>query len=227
MRSRNLFVAATALLATMSLPVNAALVILPGDTINYVYDDVVNASALALFGTPTIVGDEVRFLPPSFRAESVNGAGSDIVSANFIFNRVYSASGDEIVSIQLIEFGDYEIIGGDSASVDMLLTVSNNSNFLEMASSSDSFDPTGDSGGAQTWLLRTELNPALEFDSIANDVALTIQNTLTAITDANGETAWIQKKITLVATTVPVPAAAWLFASGLGLLTVARRRTRS
>lgn len=218
MRIRELFFAVTALLVTVSLPATAATVTLLGDTINYEYDDGTNAAALALFGTPTIVGDEVRFLPPSFRAESINGAGNDLVSANFIFDRVYSISGAEIASVQLIEFGDYEIINGDDASVDMLLTISNNNNFLEFASSSDSFSPSGDSGGLQTWLLHTELNPALDFGSIANDLAMTIQDTLFATTDASGETAWIQKKVTLVATAVPVPAAVWLFASGLGLL---------
>ena len=43
-------------------------------------------------------------------------------------------------------------------------------------------------------------------------------------TDENGESAWIQKKITVVVSEVPVPAAVWLFGSGLGLLGFMRRR---
>jgi hypothetical protein len=55
-------------------------------------------------------------------------------------------------------------------------------------------------------------------------MALNIQNALTAYTDANGEQAWVQKKITLSISEVPVPAAVWLFGSGLGLLGWMRRR---
>jgi len=199
-------------------------VALPGDTITYEYDDVANAAALALFGAPTVVGDELRFLPPSFRAESIDGAGSDVVSANFIFSRIYSHGGGDIMSISVVEFGDYEIINGDSVGADVLLTVSNNNDFTEFANASDAFDAAGDSGGLMTWLMQAGLNPAVLFDSVANDVALSLQNTLVATTDAFGETAWIQKKITVVASAVPVPAAVWLFGSALGLLGWARRR---
>lgn len=219
-------VLATILFAVFaSAPAFAATVTLPGTTITYEYDDVANAAALALFGAPTIVGDQVRFLPPSFRAESVDGAGSDVVSANFVFSRIYSNGGADIVSLSIVEFGDYEITNGDSVGADVLLTASNNNDFSEFASASDAVDASGDSGGLQTWLMQAGLNPALVFDSAANDVALSIQNTLTATTDAFGETAWIQKKITVVASTVPVPAAVWLLGSALGVLGWARRKT--
>lgn len=227
MRTSKLFFAVTALLATLSLPATAATVTLPGDTIIYEYDDAANAAALALFGVPTIVGDEVRFLPPSFRAESLNGAGDDLATANFVFSRIYSISGQDIVNIEVVEFGDYEITNGDSASADVLLTVSSNIDFLDMTSNSNSFDAGGDSGGAQTWLMQVNVNPAAAFIfGAANDVALSLQNTLFATTNASGETAWIQKKLTLVATAVPVPAAVWLFASGLGLLAGFGRRRK-
>ncbi|NIQ96189.1 MAG: hypothetical protein GWN87_19790, partial [Desulfuromonadales bacterium] len=108
-------------------------------------------AALALFGTPTIVGDAVRFLPPSFRAESIDGAGTDLVTANFIFDRVYSIGGADIGTIDILEFGDYEITSGDSVEADLLLTASNNNNVLEFTSDSAAFDAAGDSGGLQTW----------------------------------------------------------------------------
>jgi hypothetical protein len=205
----------------------SATVTLNGSSIKYVYDDVVNAAALALFGTPTINGDVVRFLPPSFKAESIDGIGTitgtntDLVSGNFIFDRVYSTNQKALTQIQIVEFGDYEITNGDDVSADLLFTMSNNNNFLEFTSDSQAFDAAGDSGGLQTWQLVSLLSPEGEFSAVANDVAITIQNTLTATTNANGETAWIQKKISLVATTgtlVPVPPAVWLFGSALGLL---------
>ena len=217
---------ACTVLLTTSLSSQAALVQLIGDSVIYEYDDATNAAALALFGTPTIAGDDVRFLPPSFRAESVDGAGSDVVSANFIFSRVYSINGDDIAEIQVLEFGDYEITNGDSVSADLLLTASSNVDFFDFASDMDSFDAAGDSAGLATWQLLASVDPTSVFSSAANDIAVSIQNTLVATTDAFGETAWIQKKLSFTATTVvPVPAAAWLFGSALmGLMALKRRK---
>lgn len=220
-----LLLAACSSLASFSA--SSATVVLNGDSIIYEYDDVVNAAALALFGTPTISGDVVRFIPPSFRAESIDGiatnsAGStDVVTANFIFDRVWSMDNTQLQSIQVIEFGDYEIINGDSAHVDLLLSVSNNLNFLEFTSDSGSADFYGDSGGLQTWQTSAQVDPFNAFSSNPWDVAVSIQNTLTAVTNAEGETAWIQKKLSFVASTeVPLPATVWLFGSALiGLLT--------
>ena len=50
----------------------------------------------------------------------------------------------------------------------------------------------------------------------ANDISVSIQNTLVATTDATGETAWIQKKLSFTAITeAPLRAGAWLFGSAL------------
>jgi hypothetical protein len=209
---------------------HAATVQLVGTSVIYEYDNVTNSAALALFGAPTILGDTVRFLPPNFRAQSDDGAGVDNVSANFIFDRVYSIGGQDITGLQVVEFGDYEITNGDRVSADLLLTISNNNDFTEFDSDAASFDAAGDSGGLQTWQLSASINPLLSFGSPAKDLAVSIQNTLEAATDAFGESAWIQKKLSFVATTVesetvvPVPPAVWLFGSALGLLGWVRAR---
>jgi len=212
----------------------AATVTLSGASINYEYDTVTNAAALVIFGTPTIQGDVVRFVPPSFRAESINGvatntpaSNTDLISAQFIFDRIYSVNQMELVEIKVIEFGDYEITNGNDVSVDLLLSMSNNNNPLEFTSDAQAFNSAGDSGGLQTWQLTSTLDPSAIFSPVANDVAATLQNTLTATTNASGETAWIQKKFSFVASAaeVPVPAALWLFSSALGLLGWTRHRT--
>lgn len=227
---RGIIVLAFATIA--SAPAGAAIVQLVGDNIIYEYDNVANAAALSLFGTPTIAGDVVRFAPPSFRAESVDGAGIDTATANFIFNRVYTIGGGEIAEIKVIEFGDYEIIDDYRVSLDLLLTASSNVNFLDFTSDSASLDYFGDSAGLQTWLVSTSIMPAADFTSAANDMLLSIQNTLQAETNAQGQSAWIQKKLAFIASTtpnpvIPVPGAVWLFGSALGLLTMVRRRMKT
>lgn len=221
------FVAVTSM-SLVAVVSQAADVTLFGNTINYVYDD----AQTTLFGTPTIIGDTVRFTPSNFRAESNNNllaptSLTDTATATFVFKSVYSANGtDELLSLQVKEFGDYRIDNGGSVGGDLWLSAYSNVNALDMSIVLDDFDASGDSSGNQLWTMDALINPAAEFTYSATDMAVQIQNNLTATTTANGELAWIQKKVNFVASNpVPVPAAAWLFGSALlGLIGVARRK---
>jgi hypothetical protein len=138
------------LLGSVSFTSQAASVTQCGPTICYTYDDA--QSAVGLFGTPTLVGDSLVFLPPDFRAESLNGAGTDIVSANFIFDEIYTISGTDIADLTVFESGDYETINGDEVGADLLLTVVNLADpgfppIPETGTSLSTFLATGDSGG--------------------------------------------------------------------------------
>jgi hypothetical protein len=217
-----------AVFAIFSMPVQAAPITKCGTSICYTYDDA--QGAVGLFGTPTLVGDSLVFLPPSFRAESLNGAGTDVVSANFIFDNIYSKNGvSDITNLTVYESGDYDIINGDEVGADVLLTVVNlepNPGFPpipETGTSLTSFDAFGDSGGQQEWELLNSYNLADDFSLSTKSLQLSLQNTLTATALDSGDSAWIQKKLTFTAA-VPVPAAVWLFGSGLGLLGWMRRR---
>jgi hypothetical protein len=202
---------------------NAATVTQCGPTICYEYDDA--QAAVALFGQPDFQGDVVRFLPESFRAQSDDGTGTGTATANFIFSDIYSISGADILQISVVEAGDYQITNGDSVSAVLFMQISNNNDFLEFAADTWSFNASGDSGGEQLWNLSGDLDPVLSFgENDANSMALNIQNTLQAFTNAEGETAWIQKKITLTVATVPVPAAIWLLGSALAFLGFRARR---
>ena len=207
---------------------NANTVTLEGDTITYQYDNAANAYALQLFGTPTIIGDGVRFLPPVFRAESLNGSGASLLTANFIFSDVFSQSGGNIQQLEVFEFGDYEITGGGTVSADLLLTATSNRVPYEFISDSDSFDARDVSIGLQEWSMSVAIDPAAEFTGAADSLAVSLQNTLMASTDELGEAAWIQKKLVFKASessNVPVPGAAWLFATALiSIAGISRRR---
>lgn len=222
----------SALLVSMQTA-SAASVTHCGPTICYTYDDA--QAATALFGQPDFIGDTVRFLPDDFRAQSDDGAGFDTATANFIFDDVYTLSGKDIGSVSVIEAGDYEITNGDSVSADLYLQIASNTDGTDLTTATNSFDASGDSGGLQRWSLAAAINPLQDAGDIwgtpwleSSSFALNIQNTLQAYTDENGESAWIQKKITLTVSEVPVPAAVWFFGSGiLALAGWSRRKTLS
>ena len=225
--------AAVAVVSLCAVSSYAATVTLVGTTVTYEYDD--GQAALSLFGTPTLIGDVVRFLPPDFSAISSNGEGVVITTANFIFDNVYANNSGLALSTVLVqESGDYEITNGDGVTADLRLQLTSNTDGLAFPLVvSDSFDSTlGGSGGLQEWALSTVIDPEFE-GQLSNSFAVSIQNTLTAFTDEAGESAWIQKKLAFVAVeeggtlppAIPIPAAAWLFGSALlGLMGVARKK---
>jgi len=195
-----------------------------GTTICYQYDDAQIAAGSSYFGTPTLIGDDMRFLPTAYRAESIDGVGTntgtntDSLSSTFVFDRIYTVSGAEIANITYTERGDYRINVDGSVQADMLMLIANNNDAAECDCVLDSFSTSG-SSALTLWQLNGSFDAANSFDSLANDVSLSLQNTLYAGTDAAGESAFIQKKfMTVSVTAVPVPAAVWLFGSALALL---------
>lgn len=234
-------------------PAQAALVTLCGPTICYEYDNnPVNNAGITLFGSPTLLGgsDTLKFTPTSFNADSDPGTVAipgPTVSAVFQFTRVYTTNGGEIASISVTESGDYQIIDGGASTgfvnVNMRLqsvdNVNNNptTGFPEVVNPLFNWNTTTPTGLAlANWSLTGTITPAATFADLANDVDLQIQNTLQACSSlipsqctagSGTDYAFIAKKLTLTATStvVPVPAAAWLFGSALGLLGWVRRRS--
>lgn len=222
MRKSAIFASLTTTAAALAVSAQAATVTLCGPTICYEYDDA--QVAAAAFGQPTLVGDTLRFLPAEFIALSADGGGFDWSAATFRLDRIYSTTGQDIISLSVLETGDYEITGGGAVSADLYLLAASNLSGSEFAVATAAFDASGDSGGLQEWAIEAEILPAAVFAGGASDMALQIQNFLTAVTSGEGELAWIQKKLVLEVAVVPVPAAVWLFASALGLLGFVRRR---
>lgn len=229
-------VSASSLVALMTmtpLAGHAITVTTCSTNVCYEYDN--TQGAVAYFGLPTLIGDTMRFLPANFRAESLNTQGVVSTSSTWLFTRVYSVSGAELSAVMVTERGDYSITGDtggapDTVSANLFIQVANNAS-LEFVVDIKNFSASGNTASPpQLWSLsNTPISPESVFTAIANDVAVLIQNTLTASSDQLGGNAWIQKKfildITAVSpTVVPVPAAVWLFGSAFGVLTLLRRR---
>ncbi len=211
--------------------VEAAIVTYVGPNVTYEYDDA--QAAVAWFGLPTFVGDDAVFSPVVFRADSIDGVGvhtgtnTDVAGATFLFRRITSNTpSNEITSIIAYEEGDYRIATDGWVNGDLRLTGQGLNNLLESGIvAMDNVNTSGDSAGVQLWSMSAMLTPAASLSQVANDLRLSIQNDLSAFTDASGERAWIEKKLVLnITTVVPVPAAVWLFGSALGVVGLIRRR---
>jgi hypothetical protein len=244
MRSRTLAIAAVAGLGTfLAVPASATLLTNCGPNLCFEYDDA--QAAVALYGQPQFAGDDAYFTPNVFRAQSTDGVGlhspfgnTDFVDGTFVFSRIYTTNAsNEIANILAYEEGDYEINYADgTVSGDLYLRAFGLNAVEPTVVGTDSVDFLGIAGGTgnQLWSMSTNISPDTALNQIANNITLTVQNQLSAFTSdttAGSEYAYIQKKLILqintlipVENTVPVPAAAWLFGSAFGVLSVLRRR---
>ncbi len=208
----------------------AATITQMGTDVTFTYNDA------TLYGTGSVVGNSIFFSPTTFKAESLNTAGVD--TANETLNitvTVKPSSSYVITEFALVELGDY-LLNGSSSSVDASgrLQVSSLTKTCGFFACTDSEIFTA--GALTTTGVLTDWSASADIDFADTagwitdtNVMAQIQNDLTAISTVNGESAMVQKKfegVGLVVNPIPVPAAAWLFGSALGLLGWLRRRAR-
>jgi hypothetical protein len=212
---------------SVSTIVGAATVTQLGTDLKFTYDD------STLFGEGTVVGNNIFFVPTNFRAESTNTEGSVLVSdtLNITVELIDPSSGFTMDMFDLNETGDYQVTGsggsvtaGGSFSVTSLTNAMNEFNTFNASG-------LGTIGPVTEW----NASSSIDLSSINGwgsdtGVILQLQNDLSATSTVQGESAFIQKKFGVVGieiNPIPVPAAVWLFSSGLlGLVGVARRKAR-
>jgi hypothetical protein len=233
MRNRAMQVSLGCLLLAFGSPgAHAASTTQCGDTVCFTWD----SEQLSVFGTPSVIGDQIIFDPTTFVAKSLNGEG--VVSTNATVNIVVDVmDGYVFDSASLAEAGDYFLWGSDSAvSVGGQLRVRDAANTLL---ATDSITAGGDFDIFNTPMCSTPHNwdasadvslAGAEWDGVTR-VVMKIENILNAYTDSNDTgplQAFIEKKevgLSVGTSVIPIPAAVWLFGSGLlGLVGIARRK---
>lgn len=239
LRTRLVMVAVSIVgLAAAAGNARASIVTLTGSDFDVVYD----TTQLNQFGAPTLVGDNLFFTPSNFRAESLNGAG--VVTDNSTANGIYlvAHAGFQFGSLSISEFGDYILSGaGSTVSVGGQLRAFNASNPIYTQTSDNiavsGATPLNSADGANhDWVASASINTATPtiippisggvdpWLSGASTVGLTLQNNLSAYTsptDSDIRRAMVEKKfagVEIMVAPVPLPAALWLFVSGLGLV---------
>lgn len=200
----------------------------PGSNFDLIYD----SDQLGLFGTPTLVNNTVFFTPTSFFALSEDGApplgdGVETTHSTITFRLV--AKDDKMVlhDFRVQANGDYRLDGaGASVDVDGQIRLFDPENsFVQYT---DPLVPQSNlainDGNSHDWTATAAIT---NFPG-SNEVVVTLQNILTASTTLLGTSAFIEKKFEgIQITVVPIPAAAWLFGSGLVGLGLMRRRRRT
>ena len=204
---------------------------LEGATVCFVYDP---NNIDPKYGTPSVSGDTIFVTPTDFLALSENTTGSVPVTGTGTI-QVVAKPGYVLDGINFGEVGDYRMTpGATSVDVDPYLRVFDWANPIFGTEDTLFVPVTGDltikDGNLHNWSAAGGFDLTTPTWDGINHVGLTLQNTLEAVSLAAGESALIQKKaigssVDVSTSPVPVPAALWLFGSGLlGLVGVARRR---
>ncbi len=219
-------------LLTACFSVQAATVIITGDDVKFTYDD------SSLFGTATVVGNSIFFLPTTYKAESLNGDGVVTTNVTIQINVEVITEGFALRELQMVEEGDY-FLSGEGASVQQsgqiaVTSLTQICGGLIPCRNTMLFGagPLTVQNALTEWSAEAGINLGDNPDWGSDTrVTITLENLLTATTrnPGVGEQAFIEKKFSAIgllvnAVPIPVPAAFWLFGSALTWLALKRRK---
>lgn len=222
-------------LSLLTVNANAAPITLSGSNFDIIYD----SALTGLFGTPILSGNAIFFTPISFKAESLNGNG--VVTANSTINLSIIEHNDKnITSLNLLERGDYRLVGNDSVvgiggqtrAFDLSNPFIESTDAISSASNLTIKNTIVDSS-THNWTSSSFISLVDAKWANTKSFNYTIENLLTAYTEptATGpKVAFIEKKfagssISLIVSTVPEANTNALLLTGLGAIGfIARRR---
>jgi hypothetical protein len=203
-----------------SMQASASTVTISGASFSVSYD----SANLGLFGTPTIVGNDIVFSPSAFSTSTSGIDVGNFLNSTGIFD-VYSNPGSTISALSISESGSYTLSGtGGYAEVDGELQAIDLSTANQTAPLFSSYLDTTD-GISHSWTAGTGIDLSTSSLAGTQGVRLTVQNNL-IVYAMDGSASLDKSSVTIHVDTavVPIGDPFTLLITGMGLLGLAARR---
>ncbi len=233
----NLRPAVIAILLLGSGVSSASTITLTGSDVSFSFDD----DLIELFGMPRISGNNIRFKTSKLKTVSINGIGdvSNLFNMDIL---VTPNEGVTLSSIGIRERGRYAIKkAGSSVDFNGQIQASDESDPLSIfatAPITTKSNFNNSERGRHNWIAKSTIDLSTSMWDDTSGFIISLDNMLGAMTGASFSKAFIginrlgfrvnvddNVDDSLTVSQVPIPAAAWLFGSGLiGLVAVSRRR---
>ena len=223
-------IAAVSLFSVCTLS-NAATIHLAGDTVDFYYDDA--QPGMSSYGPLSSIGNSIFAQSVNLSADATNGSSTSVSALGTI--TIVAQPGYSFSFIHVAQLGDYSL-NGAGASIDVSGTLSIEDSINSSTSFTNTLSISGlgiNDGLTHEWQASSGFDLSTATWSNVTSIELSLDTLLSATTLISGESAFTESKfvgggmVTIETSAVPVPAAIWLFGSGLlGLASIARRSNK-